>query len=47
MRVETTGTLRADGHLEAKSELFFNGVNDDEYRNAFSHMKSDDEQRFF
>jgi transglutaminase-like putative cysteine protease len=47
MRVDTTGTLRADGHLDAKSELFFDGVNDDEYRNAFSHMKPDDEQRFF
>jgi len=47
MRVTTTGTLRADGHLEAKSELFFDGVNDDEYRNAFSHMKPDDEKRFF
>ncbi len=47
MRISTTGTLRADGHLEAKSELFFDGVNDDEYRNAFSHMKPDDEQRFF
>ena len=47
MRISTIGTLRADGHLEAKSELFFDGVNDDEYRNAFSHMKPDDEQRFF
>ncbi len=47
MRVETTGVLSADGRLEAKSELSFEGVNDDEYRNAFSHMKPDDEERFF
>ena len=25
----------ADGRLEAKSELWFEGVNDDAYRNAF------------
>ncbi|MGC9943634.1 MAG: DUF3857 domain-containing protein [Verrucomicrobiota bacterium] len=47
MRVQTTGVLHANGHLEAKSELSFEGVNDDEYRNAFSHMKPDDEERFF
>ncbi len=47
LSIETTGVLRADGHLEAKSELSFNGVNDDEYRNAFSHMKPDDKERFF
>jgi len=47
MRITTTGTLNADGVIEAKSELSFQGVNDDEYRNAFSHMKPDDERRFF
>lgn len=47
MRVTTTGVLNPDGRLEAKSELSFAGVNDDEYRNAFSHMKPDDEERFF
>ena len=47
MRVQTTGILSSDGRLEAKSELSFEGVNDDEYRNAFSHMKPDDEERFF
>jgi len=47
MIIKTTGVLDANGHLEAKSELSFNGVNDDEYRNAFSHMKADDEHRFF
>jgi hypothetical protein len=47
MRVETTGTLTAAGSLEAKSELYFDGVNDDEYRNAFAHMKPDDQRRFF
>jgi len=47
MRVETTGTLTAAGSLEAKSELYFDGVNDDEYRNAFARMKPDDRRRFF
>jgi transglutaminase-like putative cysteine protease len=47
MRVKTTGVLQANGQIQAKSELSFEGVNDDEYRNAFSHMKPDDEERFF
>jgi transglutaminase-like putative cysteine protease len=47
MHVRTSGTLTADGRLDAKSELVFEGVNDDAYRNAFSHMKPDDERRFF
>lgn len=47
MRVKTTGVLGADGALEAKSELWFEGVNDDSYRNAFAHMKPDDKRRFF
>jgi transglutaminase-like putative cysteine protease len=47
LRIKTTGVLNADGVIEAKSELSFQGVNDDAYRNAFSHMKPDDERRFF
>ena len=47
MRVVTTGTMTAAGTLEAKSDLYFDGVNDDEYRNAFAKMKPDDERRFF
>jgi transglutaminase-like putative cysteine protease len=47
MGIKTTGVLTATGALEAKSELFFGGVNDDAYRNAFSHMKPDDQRRFF
>jgi transglutaminase-like putative cysteine protease len=47
MQVKTTGTLGADGTLEAKSELLFAGVNDDAYRNFFSHLKPDDIRRFF
>jgi len=47
MRVMTAGVISADGHLDAKSELSFEGVNDDEYRNLFSHMKPDDIRRFF
>jgi transglutaminase-like putative cysteine protease len=47
MQVTTTGTLSADGVLEAKSELVFEGINDDAYRNMFSHLKPDDQRRFF
>ena len=47
LRIKTTGVLNADGVIDAKSELTFQGVNDDAYRNAFSHMKPDDERRFF
>ena len=47
MRVVTIGTMTAAGSLEAKSDLYFAGVNDDAYRNAFAHMKEDDRRRFF
>ncbi|HZQ47071.1 MAG TPA: DUF3857 domain-containing protein, partial [Verrucomicrobiae bacterium] len=47
MRVKTKGVLNANGDLQAKSELWFEGVNDDAYRGMFSHMKPDDERRFF
>jgi len=47
MRVRTTGTLSAAGVLSARSELSFDGVNDDAYRNAFVTMKPDDLRRFF
>jgi len=45
--VKTTGVLSAAGALEAKSEVSFQGVNDDAYRNTFAHMKPDDRRRFF
>jgi transglutaminase-like putative cysteine protease len=45
--IKTTGVLSAAGALEAKSELTFQGVNDDAYRNMFAHMKPDDRRRFF
>jgi transglutaminase-like putative cysteine protease len=45
--VKTTGTLGADGALEATSEMSFTGVNDDAYRNRFAHLKPDDQKRFF
>ena len=47
MHVATTGTLSAAGELAAHSELVFEGVNDDAYRNAFVKMKPDDLRRFF
>ncbi len=47
IRIKTTGVLTTAGTLEAKSELLFSGVNDDEYRNAFARWKPDDRRRFF
>ncbi len=47
MRIRTTGLLDASGRLDAKSELWFDGANDDIYRNEFSGMKPDDIRRFF
>jgi transglutaminase-like putative cysteine protease len=47
MRIKTTGVLSPTGGLDAKSELWFGGVNDDVYRNAFSDMKADDRRRYF
>ena len=47
MRIKTTGVLTATGKLEARSELWFDGANDDIYRNEFSAMKPDDQRRYF
>jgi transglutaminase-like putative cysteine protease len=47
MRIKTTGVLTATGRLDAKSELWFGGANDDIYRNEFSAMKADDLRRYF
>jgi hypothetical protein len=47
MRVKTTGTLNPAGTLEARSELAFDGINDNAYREMFSRMKPDDKRRFF
>jgi len=47
MRVQTTGTMDDAGRLTAKTELWFDGVNDNAYRNAFASMKPDDRRRFF
>src|SRR5437588_447106 len=47
MRVKTTATLSADGALAGRCELWFDGINDNEYREMFSRMKPDDKQRFF
>src|SRR5207245_7023283 len=47
MRVKTMGTLSAAGRLEARCELSFEGINDNEYREMFSRMKPDDKRRFF
>lgn len=45
--VTTTGTLDADGVLTATSEMSFEGVNDDAYRNHLSHLKPDERKDFF
>lgn len=47
LTVRTTGTLNADGSLGATSDLLFEGVNDDAYRNHFAHLKPDELKRFF
>jgi hypothetical protein len=47
MVIKTKATLNAAGTVEAKSELSFEGINDTEYREAFSRMKPDDKRRFF
>ena len=45
--VNTTGTLDADGVLNATSEFSFEGVNDDAYRNAFAQLRPDERKHFF
>jgi transglutaminase-like putative cysteine protease len=47
MRITTTATLTPAGVIDAKSQLWFDGINDNEYRDAFTKMKPDDRQRFF
>jgi transglutaminase-like putative cysteine protease len=47
MRVKTEATLTAAGAMQGKSQMWFEGINDNEYREAFSRMKLDDKQRFF
>ena len=47
MRVQTAATLSASGTLLAKSQLWFDGINDNTYRDAFARMKPDDQRRFF
>jgi len=47
MLVKTEGVLDAAGGLEAKTQLSFEGINDNAYREGFSQMKPDDRRRFF
>jgi hypothetical protein len=47
MQITTTGTLSAEGRLDARSHLRFAGVNDDIMRNSLVHMKPDDRRRVF
>ncbi|HEY5913140.1 MAG TPA: DUF3857 domain-containing protein [Verrucomicrobiae bacterium] len=47
MRVRTTATLTAAGTLDAVSDISFDGINDNSYRQSFVRMKPDDLRRFF
>ncbi len=47
LTVKTTGTLGADGVLNATSEFSFEGVNDDNYRNLFAQTRPEERRRFF
>jgi len=47
LRVKTTATLNAAGTLEGQSKVWFDGVNDNSYREIFVRMKPDDVRRFF
>lgn len=47
LRVVTTGQLNASGAVEAQSDLSFEGVNDNLYRDYFAQSKIDDRWRFF
>ncbi|MGA3171498.1 MAG: DUF3857 domain-containing protein [Chthoniobacteraceae bacterium] len=47
LRIRTTGVLTAAGHMDGKTQIWFDGANDDIYRNAFSEMKADDIRRYF
>ena len=44
--VKTAGTLDTGGRLTATSEMAFEGVNDDAYRNHFAQLKPDERKRF-
>jgi transglutaminase-like putative cysteine protease len=47
LKITSTGSLDADGRLDAKSTLAFEGINDTVYRNYFSKIKPDERKRFF
>lgn len=47
MRVRTSATLSAAGTIDAASDISFDGINDNSYRQSFVRMKPDDLRRFF
>lgn len=47
LMVKTTGTLDADGVLNAVSDMSFEGVNDDEYRNYLARLKPSEQRDAF
>jgi len=47
MQIATAGTIDGGGTLEARSEMSFNGVNDNIYRRIFAQMKPDIRQQLF
>ena len=47
MRIETTGRVNAAGDLTAESVLHFDGINDNAYRDYFSHLPPEERRVFF
>ena len=45
--IRTTGALRESGHLEAKSHIIFEGVNDTIYRSYLARLTPEEQHRFF
>ncbi len=45
--VETIGQVDARGNLTARTELKFDGINDNAYRGLFARSKPDERRRFF
>ena len=46
MRIDTTGRINAERHLDAVTVLRFDGVNDNAYRGWFARSKPEDRRRF-
>lgn len=47
VRVKTKGALTSRGDLEAETEVFFDGINDNIYRGFFARSKPEERKRLF